>query len=666
VTTKGKIRFLIQNNDLSAAKRLCKSYCKCNKTDAEAWFLLGSVCGQIGEPERATEYLQRSIALQGDLPMTHLNLGLVYLRLNQPENARSCFEKALSLNPGFTAARHELANSILSAGRPENAIPHYRAALQNAPGSPDILLNLASALLATGESAGAITAIRQALQIQPVNPDAHFRLGNLLLETGDCAAAAANFRMAVNQRPDFAEALVNLGNALLHTDSGEEAIAAYQTAARLRGDSADILFNLGNAYRAEQRLEEAESSYRKALHLNPQMSVALNNLGITLIERGSYSEAERCYIQSIELNSHQLDAYINLASCYRDQRKTELAIDTLRRALSIYPEQAELHWDLSLLLLATGNFSEGWSEYEWRSMKPDLQFREFPFPEWAGEPVRDKTILVTAEQGIGDEIMFASCFNDLINISGQVIIECEPRLAPLFKRSFPAACVVAARQTADLSWLDEIPAPDYCISAGCLPHHFRNHADDFSTNNNYLVADTTEVNRWHERLTMPDCFLTVGISWKGGHISQTGRRTTKLEDWEPILSIPGIVFVNLQYGDTGEERAAIQEHLGIKIHHWQDSDPLRNMDRFAAQISSVDLVISIDNSTVHLAGALGINTWVLQPFVADWRWMTPSEDSYWYSVIRQFFQTEPGNWESPLLEVREALLAGSPHPANNE
>jgi tetratricopeptide (TPR) repeat protein len=654
-TTKGKIHTLLQGNRLVEARKLCESLCRKSKSDAEAWFLLGSVYGQTGEPDKAINCLRRSIAIQGNIAITHYNLGLTNLRLGRFTEARASFEKALSLDPGLTAARHDLANAIQSGGCPEDSIPHYLMALEAAPGIPAILMNLASAYESCSQTKPAIEALQKSLQLEPANIDAHFRLGNLLHKTSDYAGAIQHFRFILDRQPDFLEALVNLGNAQLKLESSEDAIASYRKALALKGDSADILFNLGNALRMEGLLDEAEAAYRKALEYRPDMPLALNNLGLVFHERYAYTEAETCYLQSLQSNKRQTEAYINLAKCYREQRQPERAIDTLQRALSMFPDSPEIHWDYSLLLLETGRFTAGWKEYEWRWLGEGQPRREFPWPEWRGEPLEDRTVLVYAEQGIGDEIMFSSCLPDMIKAAGHVIIDCDPRLAPVFERSFPETTVHPGTQSAGFSPLSMIPPPEFVVPAGSLPRYFRGTLQDFPQQPGYLLADRAAIERWCRRYAAHNSKIAVGLSWKGGHISQAARRSTTLQDWQGIISVPGICFVNLQYGDIRAEIDQANQSNSNHIHHWDDADPLRDMDNLAAQIAALDLVISVDNSTVHLAGALGIDTWVLQSYVPDWRWMNHARNSYWYPSIRQFHQSAPGQWSDLLQNVRTRL-----------
>jgi len=302
-----------------------------------------------------------------------------------------------------------------------------------------------------------------------------------------------------------------------------------------------------------------------------------------------------------------------------------------------------------------GNFSEGWPEYEWRWAGNGLSYRPFPQPVWEGEPLGGKTILVYSEQGVGDEIMFASCIPDLIERAGHVIIDCERRLAPLFQRSFPIATIHGGPQINDMSWLSGVPSVDVQVAIGSLPLYLRHNFDDFHRHSGYLVPEPTKLARWRKRFRELGSGLKVGISWRGGNPSKMRNRSTPLTLWSEILTSPGIHFINLQYGNCKDELAEAKQSLGIEIHDWEDADPLKDLDDFSAQISALDLVISIDNSTVHMAGALATPVWILLPFAPEWRWLTDRDDSYWYPNVRHFRQCTPDSWNNVFRNVTEEL-----------
>jgi hypothetical protein len=299
----------------------------------------------------------------------------------------------------------------------------------------------------------------------------------------------------------------------------------------------------------------------------------------------------------------------------------------------------------------TGDFAAGWDAYEWR-FRCDMQERALPWPVWNGGSLTDKSLLIHAEQGVGDEILFASCVPDVAKAAQQCVFECDRRLAPLFARSFHEVVVVPRREDFQLT-PDDVPVRvDERISAGSLPRFFRRAESDFPARSGYLSADAAATKTWRARLQNAGPGLKVGFSWRGGKSANLrARRSTELAQWAPIFSTPGVRFVNLQYDDDGEAARA----QGAAVHDFSDLDRRNELDRLAALISALDLVISVDNSTVHLAGALGVPTWVLLPFVADWRWMLDREDSPWYSSVRLFRKRRDEGWEDLLSRVAFAL-----------
>jgi len=251
--------------------------------------------------------------------------------------------------------------------------------------------------------------------------------------------------------------------------------------------------------------------------------------------------------------------------------------------------------------------------------------------------------------------MFASCFPDLIEQAKHVIITCEPRLSPLFARSFPKASVYSIIQARSAEWQKDGHIPSTQLSTASLPHLYRRHIQDFPGHSGYLQADSTQTLKWLERYRQLDHPLNIGISWRGGQSLLSGMRRTPLDAWTALLRLPGVNFINLQYGDVHDDLEHILSTRSVPVHHWQDSDPLKDMDDFASQIAALDMVISVDNSTVHLSGALGIPTWILQPFRPDWRWMQQSTNSYWYPSVRQFHPDTPEDWATLIDKAASQL-----------
>ncbi len=333
-------------------------------------------------------------------------------------------------------------------------------------------------------------------------------------------------------------------------------------------------------------------------------------------------------------------------------------------AVKYRPDYAKAKWNLGICHVLLGNFAKAWPFFELRDVAEEVKLDQFTQPRWDGTSLAGKTIVVHAEQGIGDEVLFASCFGDVIAQAGKTILVCEPRLQKLFARSFPQATVYSWTRRKDWAPMPLAEQIDCQIPAGSLPLYFRNQADDFPRRERFLSVDPALVEHWRQRLAQLGAGLKVGISWRAGGKANEGRkRTIELIDWREILSTPDVTFVNLQYGDTADDLAEVERQLGVRILDWEQGDPLVDMDSYAAKISALDLVISVGNAAVHLAGAVGTPAWTLLPRVPSWRWMVAGEDSPWYSSVKLFRQPRRRQWE-PVLEQIAANLRNVAKGAN--
>ena len=321
------------------------------------------------------------------------------------------------------------------------------------------------------------------------------------------------------------------------------------------------------------------------------------------------------------------------------------------------PEDPEAHWNLCLAFLLQGNWKEGWEKFEWRFKRTRKKWRTPPLTMWTGSRLEGKSIFVYPEQGVGDEVMFASCIPDLMEEApGKLLLECSPRLEPLFERSFPGVEVRGKTRDKNFSWLQEEGPLDYSLPIGSLPKFFRNRVEDFPERDSFLVADPASTEKWQQRLSSLGKQKKIGISWQGGQSPSIIRKAAvALEKWIPLLSMDAF-FINLQYGDTTEDIDRIYKEANIRIHDWEDNDPLQDLDNQAALISALDLVITIDNSTLHMAGAVGTPTWGLLEYVPDWRWPQAFGDSPpLYRSVRLFRQQQLSDWGPVLTAVEQAL-----------
>ncbi len=509
----------------------------------------------------------------------------------------------------------------------------------------------------------------------------------------DFEAAETAYRRILTARPDCAELHSNLGSMLAEQGRLDEARAAFETAIALRPEFAQAHCNLGGVLRSMGRLADAERHLRRAVACAPDYWKALHNLGQVLHEREQFDAAINCYEQALHLQGGSVETIVNLAAVRHDQERYDEAQSLLARAIALRPAAHQAHHNLGRVLqaqgqleealrsfdtalviepnepearlnraytlLQLGRYSEGWAQYEWRWHAKSAAGgpRNLPQPLWNGSPLAGRTILVHAEQGVGDEVMFASCYRDLISEGAHCTITCDQRLAPLFRRSFPTATLLPVIRGQE-DW-HEIARQrcDFQTPAGSLPRYLRGNAESFPRQASFLVADERRVQIWRSRLAALGQGPKIGISWRAGtHCIEVRQRSTALAAWRDLLAARGVHFVNLQYGDCAGEIAELQTRHAITVHHWPEVDPLIDLDGFAAQIAALDLVISVGNATVHLAGALGKPTWALLPCHWGWRWLAGRTDTAWYRSVRLFRLNRPNHWQALFERLRQEWL----------
>ncbi|MBX3415421.1 MAG: tetratricopeptide repeat protein [Pirellulales bacterium] len=463
------------------------------------------------------------------------------------------------------------------------------------------------------------------------------------------------YRHLLRTEPEYAGAHEGLGRLALETKRPELAVEHLARAVSLdRGNSLSAAL-LGMAHAAAGQLGEAERHLRRALEISPDLPEAHINLAGTLERQGRFAEALPFAQRGVQLAPHHPRVHCNLGNILYHLGRVEESIATQRRAVALDPSFAKAHWSLSQSLLVAGRFETGWDEYEWRTVEHRLPRGLSPAPAWDGSSLANQSIFLHGEQGIGDEIMFASCLPDVLQQAARVTIACRDRLVPLFARSFPQAKVCALSASGTGMSLD-IPASDWQSPLGSLPRWYRRSWESFPRERTYLVADPQKIAAWREKFSALGRGLKIGIAWRAGGLAKEQlRRTTELRDWRPLLTIPGVQFVNLQYGDCREELTRVSQEFGVMLHDWPECDPLRDLDESAAQIAALDLVIAVGNTTVHLAGALGVPTWAIVPRVPGWRWLLEGGELPWYSCVELFRQSRDGQWQDVFADVAVRL-----------
>jgi tetratricopeptide (TPR) repeat protein len=483
-----------------------------------------------------------------------------------------------------------------------------------------------------------------------------------LHKQGHLPQAELLYKTILKVDPQHGDALHLLGVMAHGAGEYSEACELIGRAIRSQDDVPQYYYNRGVSLQALRENLAAAESYRQAVRLKADYGEAWENLGVALQDVGDIDAARDAYQRAIAIDDRSPIAQGNLGTLLLGLGLPEEALGHFDRALAANPALPEARSKRATALLALGNFQEGWVEHEWRlhadSFVEHNPVRIIPFAKWDGSPLSGKSLLINAEQGIGDEIMFASCYPDVIERAGACIIESDPRLVPILARSFPDAQILPGDKNAHFSWSASLPQIDFRIPAGSLPRFFRSSLEAFPSTRSYLRCDAERLEAWRQRLTSLERPLNIGISWTGGKDPRSSKaRSIPLERWRPIFAFDDANFINLQYGDHDDEIDAFHRGGAGKLHSLEGIDPLKNLDEFAALIAALDLVVSIDNSTVFMAGALGVPVWVLLPSAAEWRWLTGRDTSVWYPSARLFRQRAPGPeaWQSVVQQVAEAL-----------
>jgi tetratricopeptide (TPR) repeat protein len=595
-----------------------------NPKYAEARCRLGCLLASQGNFTAAIDHLTEADRLEPRVTKILSPLAEAQIATNRVDEAKSVLRKILRIDPTHQSARERLIQ--LSAADPLEQTQHAHAGSRpsrNDDESPSIenILKRARLLEIDARYDESAECYQSVLQENPIHVFANLWLGRHAVELGQLEKAVSYLQQATVTNPDDLETQLQLGNVLTDLEREPEAIEHFRRAAEFSPQSALAWYAMGNLLKNLEQYEEAADCYQKTIAIDPQFHEATHNLGIVLRHLKKHDEAVTCFGRLIDENMSDASAH-------------------LQRALT---------W------LSMGRLKEGWREYEWR-WQAEFRGRKFSQPTWDGSSLAGKSILVHAEQGVGDEIQFASCLPELIKQAKHCTIECDRRLVPLYARSFPSCSVLAGP-------LDEDAIRntyDVQIPVGSLPRYCRETFSRFPQKEGYLNADPQQVTEWRKRFQKMGEGMTVGISWKGGSKRETiHSRSTTLEQWKQVFDVPNIQFINLQYGDVRDERNDCQQQFGVTIHTWDDEDHFNNLDSLASEISALDLVVSIDNFTVHLAGALGVPTWNLLPYAADYRWMFGTARSPWYPSLRLLRQQFPGEWSEVFDTVAKRITAMS-------
>jgi tetratricopeptide (TPR) repeat protein len=610
---------LHQAGRLADAERIYRQILATRPDHFDSLHLLGVIFYQRGDHAEAVRRIDLALKRSPNNFLALNNRGNALTALKHFKEALASYDRAIAARPDYAEAHSNRGNVLKELGRFEEALASYDRALALKPDYAEAHSNRADALNALERFDEALAASERALALRPDLVEAHANRGNALHKLKRFAAALASHDHALRLRPDYAEAHSNRGNTLHEVKRFDEALASYDRALALKPDYAEAHSNRGNALQELRRFDEAVASYDRALALRGDLVAAHSNRGNALKELARFDEALASY----------------------------------GRAVAVRPDFADGHFNEAMCRLLIGDFDRGWEKNEWRWETEQLRAgkRSFSQPLWRGaDAVAGKTMLLHAEQGLGDTIQFGR-YAPLVAARGaRVILEVQRPLHGLMRTLCDAVQVVAAGD----------PLPDFDLHCPLLslPLAFATRLETIPSTTPYLSAHGDKTRAWRQRLGLHEK-PRIGLAWAGNPRKELpganridGQRSIALDRLAPLFQVAGCAFFSLQKGDDAVRQLRDSEWRAQIIDH---TDELHDFSDTAALIENLDLVISVDTSVAHLAGALGKPFWLLNRYNTCWRWLLHRADSPWYPTARLFRQDAARAWDPVIARVAAAL-----------
>ncbi len=602
-----------QQGQLGRAQALYQQILAVQPQHAQALHLLGVAAGQVGRFREAVDLIGRAVELDSRNGPAHSNLGNALRELGQYPQALSAHDQAIALDPGMAQAHNGRGVALHRLKRHDEALESLEQAIALVPGYVEARVNRGLIFLAMSRDEDALASFDGAIRMEPRLASAHQNRGVALMRLNRFAQALDSFDQALALAPHGAEGHLGRADALRKLRRTAEAVECYDQAIALRPDDAPSHFTRGTA----------------------------------LQELGESQEAQASYDAAILLQSDYVDAHFNKGTLFQACGQPGEALRRYDRVIAIQPDHAGAHWNRCLCHLSLGNYAAGWPGYEWRDRvegtSASRNRRAFAQPLWNGaQPLQGKTILLHGEQGYGDALQFCRFATSLARSGARVLMEIPAALAEL-TRSVEGVDQVIVKGC-------ELPPFDFHCPMMSLPAALGTTLATLPAPPAYLRVDGARMARWRTGL-ISGSQPRVGLAWSGNpaHANDMARSIplAKLTD----LLVPGLDFFSLQKDVREADRAALRQIRDIR----QFGQVLDDFSDTAALIEQMDLVISVDTSVAHLAGALGKPVWMLLPHVPDWRWLLDREDSPWYPSARLFRQSRPGDWAGVIQQVRAAL-----------
>jgi tetratricopeptide (TPR) repeat protein len=579
----------------------------------------------------AGKMMKRALEAAPSDPEVHMLHGRLLHGYGEMDKSANAFTHALQIDPQYGPAYRELGVLLLDAGVLDQATEALVMAVRLNPRDAVAFYHLGLLKKKQGQEAEAIDAYSMAVALKPDYAEAYVNLGKIAIDRGKFELGERSCRKAIEANPNLAQPYVNLGMVLREQKKLDEALEAARKGAELDPRNGAAQSNLGNVYMDLQRYKEAVVCFRRAMEFQPSFATSYFNYGNALRLLHVLDKAHESYDRAVALEPERGEFHHNQGLVYQEQGDHATALERFRLANRLSPDHLGLQFSLARSLWNNSFFEESWNYFD-AGLDGDLRKpnRKFKVPRWRGEDISDKRILVWREQGVGDEIDFARRFRHISEAAKETVIEADKRLVPIFQRSFQKARLLPETLDGKNDWYRE--DCDVQLPAGNLLQYFpytqdeldlfRYPEDDIEAafacgerskgSAGYLVPDPERVKEMAERVAALPDGLRIGICWR----SQYNHRDrdihyTKLEMWEPILRLPGITFVNVQYDQREDELEAVEQQCGVQIHRWDDLDLKKDLEGAFALTKNLDMVISTSTSPSRIGDAVGAEVWLM-------------------------------------------------------
>ncbi|KXW56971.1 tetratricopeptide repeat protein [Ferrovum sp. PN-J185] len=656
------------------------SILKNNPLDDNLLYLLGTAFNQVNDLSRSVEYLKKSLSINPNNAAAYNNLGVAYYAQKQFYNALNSYDKAITIKSNYFEAYDNRGNTLKDLKRLDEALASYDKAIELKPNYVEAIFHRANTLKLLNRLEEAIISYNKVIALQPDYIIAHYNCGNIFREIGRFEEALTYYAKTIEYKPDYADAYNNMGvvlsslncneealnnfnkaielkpknldpyknkgNLLINLNRLDEALAHYDEIIKLKPNRAELHNNRGVVLARLKRFKEAIIDYQKAINYKPNFSSAYNNLGTVYQDINREKEALHNFDKAIEFKRDYIDAYFNKGVLFHKNLIFDNALENYNNIINIKPNTIKANWNKSLLLLLYGYYLQGWELYEWRFQKDELKANYYTFPKekinWKGkENINGKTILIYHEQGFGDTIQFCRYLPLVKELGANINFLVPSSLAPVIATlDCPMTVIIKGKP---------IPNFDAYCPLMSLPHVFKTTIETIPSKNPYLYSIKSKTKYWEDKNNNKR--LKVGLVWSGSKLNNNDiKRSIPFNRLTPLLKLP-IEWHSLQKEYRESDIELLKQYPEIHQHQHE----LKDFSDTAALIESLDLIICVDTSVAHLAGAMGKPVWLMITYFPDFRWLLNRYDSPWYPTVRLFRQPKHDDWESVVSLIRLEL-----------